>query len=195
MDAMLDDLLEKKVIKLPECKSPEEMNRVNDPKYCKYHRIMSHHVGKCFILKELIMKLGQQGKIKLDLEDMVATYTTTIAFGSFDYVPLQVTPDHSRQCSNYTMPSAQPSLGASSQDAHTDDEDEWTLVTYKKTRKPKPQATRPKVEQGRKHRRRNSRKPKRNVKAAKQTYAGEPMEQKPRIPVSLHEDFPNDLFQ
>ncbi|KAM2653540.1 hypothetical protein EV2_025168 [Malus domestica] len=51
MDAMLDDLLEKKVIELPECKRPEEMNRVNDLKYCKYHRIVNHPVGKCFILK------------------------------------------------------------------------------------------------------------------------------------------------
>ncbi|KAM1878431.1 hypothetical protein ACFX14_040419 [Malus domestica] len=84
MDAMLDDLLEKKVIELPECKRPEEMNRINDPKYCKYHRIVSHPVGKCFVLKELITKLAQQGRIELDLEDMAATYTTTIAFGSFD---------------------------------------------------------------------------------------------------------------
>ncbi|KAM2061591.1 hypothetical protein ACFX1T_046629 [Malus domestica] len=51
MDAMLDDLLEKKVIELPEYKRPEEMNRINDPKYCKYHRIVSHPVGKCFVLK------------------------------------------------------------------------------------------------------------------------------------------------
>ncbi|KAM1382393.1 hypothetical protein ACFX2F_034867 [Malus domestica] len=56
--AMLDDLLEKKVIKSPECKRPEEMNHVNDPRYCKYHRIVSHLVGKCFVLKELIMKLA-----------------------------------------------------------------------------------------------------------------------------------------
>ncbi|RXH75963.1 hypothetical protein DVH24_042750, partial [Malus domestica] len=46
MDAMLDDLLKKKVIELPECKRPEEMNRINDPKYCKYHRIVGYHVGK-----------------------------------------------------------------------------------------------------------------------------------------------------
>ncbi|KAI5344079.1 hypothetical protein L3X38_011956 [Prunus dulcis] len=32
---MLEDLLEKKVNELPECKRPEEMNRVNDPKFCK----------------------------------------------------------------------------------------------------------------------------------------------------------------
>ncbi|KAM2312506.1 hypothetical protein ACFXTH_022900 [Malus domestica] len=195
MDAMLDDLLEKKVIELPECKWPEEMNCINDPKYCKYHRIVSHPVGKCFVLKELIMKLAQQGRIKLDLEDTAATHTTTIAFGSFDPVPLQATPDHSYQCSSCTIPSAQPLSGVNEQDAHTDDEEGLTLVTYKKTRKPKPQAIRQKVEQVRKHRRRNSKKPKRNVKVDKPTYAGEPMEQEPRIPVSLHEYFPNDFFQ
>ena len=56
--AMLDDLLEKKVIKLPKCKHPEKMNRVNDPRYCKCHRIVSHPVSKCFVLNELIMKLA-----------------------------------------------------------------------------------------------------------------------------------------
>ncbi|KAM1962134.1 hypothetical protein FF1_022200 [Malus domestica] len=59
--AILDDLLEKKVIELPECKSLEEMNRVNDPKYCNYHRIVNHLIGRCFVLKELIIKLAQQG--------------------------------------------------------------------------------------------------------------------------------------
>ncbi|KAM2695539.1 hypothetical protein EV1_040024 [Malus domestica] len=106
MAVMFDDLLENKVIELPECKRPEEMNRVNDPKYCKYHRIVSHHVSKCFVLKELIMKLAQQGQIELDLEDTAATHTTIIAFGSFDPVPLQVTPDHSHQYSSRTIPSA-----------------------------------------------------------------------------------------
>ncbi|KAM2613716.1 hypothetical protein TB2_028423 [Malus domestica] len=131
VDAMLDNLLEKKVIKLPECKRPEEMNRTNDPRYCKYHRIVSHHVGKCFVLKELIMKLAQQGRIELDLEDTAATHTTTVAFGSFDPVPLQTTPDHSYQCASYTAPSTQPSPGANEQDAYTNDDEGWTLVTYK----------------------------------------------------------------
>ncbi|KAM1159055.1 hypothetical protein ACFX19_032841 [Malus domestica] len=67
--AMLDDLLEKKVIELPECKHPKETNRIHDPKYYKYHRIISHPVGKCLILKELIMKLAQQEQTKLDLEN------------------------------------------------------------------------------------------------------------------------------
>ena len=203
MAAMLDDLLEKKVIELPECMRPEEMNRVNDPKYCKYHRIVSHPVSKCFILKELIMKLAQQGRIELDLEDTAAKHTTTIVFGSFDPVPLQRIHDHSRQCSSHMASSARPPLGASNQDAPTDDEEGWTLVTYKKTGKPRPQATKPKVEQakkpkveqGRKHRRRNNRKPKGSIKATEPTYSGELMEQEPRIPVSLHEYFPKDFFQ
>ena len=56
---MLEDLLQKKVIELFECKRPKEMGRVDDPNYCHYHRIVSHPVEKCFILKELIMKLAR----------------------------------------------------------------------------------------------------------------------------------------
>ncbi|KAM2685924.1 hypothetical protein EV2_008879 [Malus domestica] len=145
--------------------------------------------------REVSLLAPKTRRIELDLEDTAATHTTTVAFGSFDPVPLQATPDHSYQCASYTGPSTQPSPGANKQDAHTDGEQGWTLVTYKKTRKPKPQATRPKVEQVRKHRRRNSRKPKRNVKVDKPTYVGEPMEQEPRIPISLHEYFPKDFFQ
>ncbi|KAM2483394.1 hypothetical protein ACFX1W_041031 [Malus domestica] len=121
-DSDMDEMLEKKVIELPECKRPEEMNRINDPKYCKYHRIVRHHVGKCFIVKELIMKLAQQGRIELDLEDIAAMHTTTVMFGSFDPVPLQEMPDHARQYLNHTAPSAPPSLGASNQDAPIDDD-------------------------------------------------------------------------
>jgi hypothetical protein len=47
---MLEDLLEKKVIQLPECKRPEEMGRMNDPRYCHYRRIVSHPIEKCFVL-------------------------------------------------------------------------------------------------------------------------------------------------
>ncbi|KAM1018320.1 hypothetical protein PS2_039558 [Malus domestica] len=86
-------------------------------------------------------------------------------------------------------------MGASNQSALTDDEDGWTLVTYKKTRKPRPQAVKPKAEQARQHCCHNNKRPKKNVRAAKLTYAEEPMQQEPHIPVSLHEYFPNDFFQ
>ncbi|KAM2813479.1 hypothetical protein PS2_040420 [Malus domestica] len=112
------------------------------------------------------MKLAQQGQIELDLEDIATMHTIAIMFGSFDL----------------------------------------------KTRKPRPQAIKPKVEQGRKHHCRNNRnpktksgtreyhcrnnkKPKKNIRAAKPMYAREPMEQKPRNLVSLHEYFLKDFFQ
>ncbi|KAM1216809.1 hypothetical protein ACFX2J_013050 [Malus domestica] len=89
MATLLDDLLEKKVIELLECKRPKEMNRINDPTYYKYHHIMSHPVRKSSILKELIMKLAQQGQIELNLEDTTITHTIMIVFGSFDLVPFK----------------------------------------------------------------------------------------------------------
>ena len=89
---MLEDLLENKIIDLPECKRLEEMHRVNDLKYCKYHRLVSHPIEKCFILKDLIMNLTKQGKIELDLDDVAEVNCTTVTFGSFESVPLNFHP-------------------------------------------------------------------------------------------------------
>ncbi|KAM1396457.1 hypothetical protein ACFX2I_014150 [Malus domestica] len=82
--AMLDDLLDKKVISLPECRRPEEMNRTDSPRYCKFHRFISHPTEKCFVLKDLIMKLAQKGIIELDLDDVVKSNYTTFTSGSSD---------------------------------------------------------------------------------------------------------------
>ncbi|KAK4721248.1 hypothetical protein R3W88_011481 [Solanum pinnatisectum] len=64
--AILDELLTKKVIALPESKQPKESNKVDDPMYCKFHRIVGHHTIKCFILKEKIMTLVREGKTIID---------------------------------------------------------------------------------------------------------------------------------
>ncbi|TQD80485.1 hypothetical protein C1H46_033948 [Malus baccata] len=135
---MLDDLLDKKVISLPECRRPEEMNRTDSPRYCKFHRFISHPTKKCFVLKDLFLKLAQQGKIELDLEDTVAAHITTIVFESLDLVHLRSMHDHSRQYSSHMAPPTQPSPGASNQDASTGDKKGWTSATYKKMSKPKP---------------------------------------------------------
>lgn len=92
MAGMLEDLLDKKVIELPKCKWPEEMNRVNNLKHCKYHRIVSHLVGKCFFLKELIMKLAQEWRIELNLEETATVNTIIIVFGSFNPVLFYASP-------------------------------------------------------------------------------------------------------
>jgi len=69
LSGMLDDLLEKGVIELPEPKRPEEVGRSADPKYCRYHRIVSHPPEKCVTLKERIMRLAEEGRIILDLDE------------------------------------------------------------------------------------------------------------------------------
>ena len=60
--SMLDELLKNKLIELLECKRPKEIGKVNDPKYCQYHRIVGHPIEKCFILKEKIMGLARAGR-------------------------------------------------------------------------------------------------------------------------------------
>ncbi|KAM1195046.1 hypothetical protein ACFX2J_021594 [Malus domestica] len=111
---MLEDLLEKKVIDLPKCRRPEEMNRTDNPRYCKFHRFISHPTEKCFVLKDLIMKLAQKGIIELDLNDVVKSNYTTFTSGSSDskFLP-------------------QP-LGASSKTSKIEG---WTQVTPKKLHK------------------------------------------------------------
>ncbi|KAM2889582.1 hypothetical protein FF1_013177 [Malus domestica] len=112
--AMLEDLLEKKVIGLPECRRPEEMNRTDSQRYYKFHRFISHPTKKCFVLKDLIMKLAQKGIIELDLDNVVKSNYTTITSGSSDsrFLP-------------------QP-LGASSKTSKVEG---WTQVTPKKLHK------------------------------------------------------------
>ncbi|KAM1154915.1 hypothetical protein ACFX2B_025641 [Malus domestica] len=112
--AMLEDLLEKKVIGLPECRRPEEMNRTDSPRYCKFHRFISHPTEKCFVLKDLIMKLAQKGIIELDLDNVVKSNYTTFTSGSSD-----------------SKFSPQP-LGASSKTSKVEG---WTQVTPKKLHK------------------------------------------------------------
>ena len=71
LSRMLDDLLEKGVIQLLDPKRPEEVGRTAYPKYCHYHRMVSHSLEKCITIKERIMYLAKEGRIILDLDDLV----------------------------------------------------------------------------------------------------------------------------
>jgi len=70
---MLDELFEKKIIQLPESKRLEEIGRTVNPKYCRYRKMVSHPLEKCVMLKERIMQLAEDGRIILDLDDVVET--------------------------------------------------------------------------------------------------------------------------
>ncbi|XP_074315668.1 uncharacterized protein LOC141651875 [Silene latifolia] len=150
LSGMLDDLLEKKVIQLPESKRPDQANKTSDPNYCRYHRLVSHPLEKCITLKEKIMQLFRDGKIILDLDETVATNQTTVIleqqeereeptmhhgwdvcmlqFGSLEPVAIWF---------QKPLSSISPKAGLGPQDEkNVDDDDEgWTLVTRKKTKK------------------------------------------------------------
>ncbi|KAK2974030.1 LOW QUALITY PROTEIN: hypothetical protein RJ640_006222 [Escallonia rubra] len=143
---ILDFLLEKGIIELPESKRPEESGRVNEPRYCKYHRILGHKTEKCFILKELIMNLAKKGKIELDIDgveesnhaSVISSDVTpskgpntlnniltmgarmmTIQFGTLDPVKVQLPQKYRKRQLKLT---------------NTDDGG-WTLVTRRKLKK------------------------------------------------------------
>ena len=84
--SMLDDLLEKGIIELPLSKRPEEVGKVNDSMYYRYHRVISQPLEKCVTFKERIMQLAQDGTI--DLDEAAETNHMTIWCEHRDLAPL-----------------------------------------------------------------------------------------------------------
>lgn len=69
----------RKLIELPEPKLPNEVGKVNDPKYCKCPRVVGHPIEKCFVVKEKILGLARDGNIIIDTEDVVDMNVASIA--------------------------------------------------------------------------------------------------------------------
>ncbi|KAH7848143.1 hypothetical protein Vadar_034268 [Vaccinium darrowii] len=214
---MLEDLLERKVIQLPECKRPEEIGRVNDPKYCQYHRIVSHPTEKCFVLKELLMDLASQNKILLDLDEVAESNHTTIAVGS-QGVPNsdqkakeeKLTPTAGAVAKTIQFGSLEPVIiQVQSQDISafscvdkspsTEADGGWILVTRKKSRrnKPKVKPAHPRRGHGKKnHHQYAKRKGGRKMKSKKDaSEVRELVEQNPLAPITLRDFFPTDYFK
>ena len=76
---ILEELLAKKGIDLPESKRPKEINKVGDPRYWKFHRVLGHLKSKCFILKEKIMMLVSEGKIIIDQDETLEANHASVA--------------------------------------------------------------------------------------------------------------------
>ncbi|XP_051130789.1 uncharacterized protein LOC127251221 [Andrographis paniculata] len=80
---IFDDLLKKNLIELPNSKRPEEAGKVDDPRYCKYHRVVRHPIHNCFVFKDKVMELSHEGKITLE-DDFVSVNVTSIMLGSLE---------------------------------------------------------------------------------------------------------------
>ena len=130
------------------------MGCTNDPKYYKYHRVVSHTVEKCFVLKDLILRLVKEGKILLDLDEAIGSNHATFTFGSPSPTktqsPLMSTPGAS--CKHIQFGTLEPiclPCLESQEDADIENnpscEGEGSaLVTHRKYRKqhnPKPRVT------------------------------------------------------
>ena len=76
---ILEQLLQLKLIELPECKRPEDIRKVDDLNYYKYHHIICHLIQKCFVFKEQIMKLAKENKIDLDFDEVVGSNHVIVA--------------------------------------------------------------------------------------------------------------------
>ncbi|KAL0454926.1 UNVERIFIED_CONTAM: hypothetical protein Slati_0831800 [Sesamum latifolium] len=73
---IFDDLLEANLIELPEMKWPEEARQIDDPKYCKYHRLVGHAIQDYFVFKDklcnwlaMCFKYCRNGRMKKVLGD------------------------------------------------------------------------------------------------------------------------------
>jgi hypothetical protein len=154
---MLDDLLEANIIELPEVKRPDEANQVDNPNYCKYHRLISHPIEKCFVLKDKIMRLHENGDIVFDNEVAASNITTmvnlgphqslpTISFGSFEPIKLDIILPTSFTASSSQTPciTLAPHVDNSKLDSSENYDDKgWTLIMHRRGRKRHIQMTKP----------------------------------------------------
>ncbi|PIN00867.1 hypothetical protein CDL12_26634 [Handroanthus impetiginosus] len=125
---IFDELLARKLIELPEPKRPEEAGRVDDPKYCKYHRVVSHPIEKYFVIKEKIMSLARDDVIALDTDDT--------ADANFADVVAATGPTYALKGQNTFLEETQPpkevSVGSTTE---AEDSTEWILVTRRQRQK------------------------------------------------------------
>ncbi|KAA0056780.1 ty3-gypsy retrotransposon protein [Cucumis melo var. makuwa] len=116
---------------------------MDDPNYCKYHRVINHPVEKCFVLKELILRLAREKKIELDLEEVAQTNhaaamimseailprlifeqrESLVQFGTFEPVVVQFHQE------------VAPEDPQEKERSIEKDDEGWTIVTRRKKRK------------------------------------------------------------
>jgi len=90
VDDLFMGLRELGLIELPKPKRPEEASKFDDPNFCHYHRILGHTLKDCFVVKNLIQKLIDEGTLDADQQkDMTKgkkTATSNVATFQNDLV-------------------------------------------------------------------------------------------------------------
>ncbi|KAG5562842.1 hypothetical protein RHGRI_005537 [Rhododendron griersonianum] len=170
VEDMFEDLLEQKLITLPDVKRPHEEGKKNDPKYCPYHRLISHLLRDCFVLKDKIQELFDSRVIELPSpEKVTANPITTDDDGEGEWFVYQSKGMKKRRSSSSRAKAP---------------------FVSKKVRKPKTskKVKRTKVSKSA----RNKKKSQKKAKEVK-LVPDEPLKQSPRITITLEEFLPEKL--
>ncbi|KAG9453148.1 hypothetical protein H6P81_006052 [Aristolochia fimbriata] len=118
---MLEQLLEKNMLQLPEAKRLEDVGKCSNPNYCKYHRLVGHPTEKCFVLKDRILELATQGCIILETDNNIASSNTI--FVQSDPSPRKANPRTDKKIFILLTAGSRPA---------TKDKEGWEVVTQKK---------------------------------------------------------------
>ncbi|KAM1706158.1 hypothetical protein ACFX2K_028340 [Malus domestica] len=155
---IFDELLAAKMITLPEPKRPAEVNKTDDPKYCRYHRLISHTIEDCYILKDIIQEKINKHEIEVDSSSKHQTATSNMIEGKSTpsaslpegaipvgfHVDNETTVVHAYpgmpRSGNPKIPTVYELMTAPSFDVWEDSsslesEDEWKTVNEKKVKK------------------------------------------------------------
>ena len=210
VSSMLDYLLQANLIELPEMKRPEEVNQIDDPNYYKYHRLISHPVVKCFVLKDRIMELQRKGEITFDEENASSNATTvsdlkmnafTISFGSLEPIIIEVSPYH--EVANLQAQPITQHLSGGIIPKEESDGEGWILVTHRRSQKkvtPKSKSTPKRIKITRKPSRIPQCEKPKKAKASKlkktslSQRSEDGYQQKPRVPITLEEFMPKSFM-
>ncbi|KAH0747349.1 hypothetical protein KY285_009006 [Solanum tuberosum] len=157
-------------------KRPDEAEKADDPNYCKYYRLVSHHLEKCFVFKDRVMRLVNEKKIVFD-DEKASSNQISITFGSLDPVQIYISENHEEE--------------SLEQEVDIDGDEGWILITRRRRNKSslrkkpsKPPITGKMVKKLEKQK---------SIKRPKRTKVEVYHYQKPRRPVTLEEFLPSSF--
>src|SRR3954467_2517767 len=77
VESLFETLYQAKKLRPPEPRNQEDVDKVDDPQYCAYHRGLGHPTKSCWTLKDKLQTLVDAGFLKLKTEQDTAMANMT----------------------------------------------------------------------------------------------------------------------